>query len=297
MTYLSPFTYGFNYNGDLIIPKDENLIASAANFKTSTLLHLSTLTENGTFSNELASAVLNSEQIQNRLISAVENVVFQKGFKGIDIDFEFVLPNESVLYAQFVEKIKNRLNPQGIVVYSALAPKTSASQKGNLYEGHNYGLLGNSSNGVLLMTYEWGYTYGPPMAVAPINSVKKVLEYALSEIKPEKIFLGIPNYGYDWKLPFEKGKSKARSISNVEAYELALKYNRKILFDNLSQTPYFNYTDENGAAHEVWFEDARSVSAKYNLIKEFNLFGAGFWNLMRPFQTNWSILNSMFDIA
>ena len=113
----------------------------------------------------------------------------------------------------------------------------------------------------------------------------------------EKIFLGIPNYGYDWKLPFEKGKSKARSISNVEAYELALKYNRKILFDNLSQTPYFNYTDENGAEHEVWFEDARSVSAKYNLIKEFNLFGAGFWNLMRPFQTNWSILNSMFDIA
>ncbi len=52
------------------------------------------------------------------------------------------------------------------------------------------------------MTYEWGYKYGPNMAVAPLNMVRRVLDYAVTEIIPEKIMLGIPNYGYDWPLPF-----------------------------------------------------------------------------------------------
>ena len=140
------------------------------------------------------------------------------------------------------------------------------------------------------------YTYGPPMAVAPINSVRRVLEYALTRIPANKIFLGIPNYGYDWTLPFVQGQSKADSISNPEALELARKYNREILFDTASMTPYFNYRDESGREHEVWFEDSRSMKAKYDLVQEFSLKGMGYWNLMRPFKQNWSLINAMFEI-
>lgn len=69
----------------------------------------------------------------------------------------------------------------------------------------------------MLMTYEWGYTYGPPMAVAPLNMVRRVVEYAVSAIPVEKISLGIPNYGYEWPLPYVRGTTKAQSISNREA--------------------------------------------------------------------------------
>ena len=89
---------------------------------------------------------------------------------------------------------------------AALAPKTSAGQKGTLYEGHDYTAIGAACDAALLMTYEWGYTYGPPMAVAPIRNVRQVVEYALTEIPPEKIWLGVPTYGYDWTLPYEKGQ-------------------------------------------------------------------------------------------
>lgn len=296
MTYLSPFTYGFTYEGDIVDLNDGELLKAAAEFGVLPLMHLSTLTESGTFSNELASAVLNSKDLSNRLADTVENIVDEKGYFGLDIDFEFISSADSLLYPEFIQTLRSRLNPKGKVVYSALAPKVSDTQKGSLYEGHNYFLIGEASNGVLLMTYEWGYTYGPPMAVAPINLVRRVLEYALLNIPPEKIFLGIPNYGYDWTLPFEKGKSKARSISNPEAIEIAREYGADILFDETSKTPYFNYTDGEGKKHEVWFEDARSITAKYNLIKEFNLLGAGFWNLMRPFQTGMSILNNLFEV-
>jgi len=182
-----------------------------------------------------------------------------------------------------------------IPVTVALAPKTSADQPGALYEGHDYRALSDAADFVLLMTYEWGYTYGPPMAVAPLPNVREVVEYALREMPAEKIYLGIPNYGYDWTLPYRRG-SKARSISNQEAVALAARYRIAIQYDELAQSPTFRYVDEEGLEHEVWFENARSIAAKLALVKEYGLYGTGYWNLNRPFPQNWPLLDSLFHI-
>lgn len=112
------------------------------------------------------------------------------------------------------------------------------------------------------MTYEWGYTYGPPMAVAPLPNVRQVVEYALTEMPAAKIWLGVPNYGYDWPLPFIRGETKARSISSVQAVELARQHGSEIQYDERAQSPWFRYTDAAGVVHEVWFEDARSIPGK-----------------------------------
>ena len=117
------------------------------------------------------------------------------------------------------------------------------------------------------MTYEYGYKFGPAMAIAPINQVEKVLDYAITKIPQEKILLGISNYGYDWTLPYIKGESDAPSISTTEALSLAYEYGAEIMFDEISAAPYFFYTDSNDRIHEVWFEDARSFEEKMNLIK------------------------------
>ena len=69
------------------------------------------------------------------------------------------------------------------------------------------------------------------MAVAPLPNVRRVLDYAVTEIPPEKIYLGIPNYGYDWPLPFRQGETKARSISNQYAVEMAVAYRAAISYD------------------------------------------------------------------
>ena len=147
------------------------------------------------------------------------------------------------------------------------------------------------------MTYEWGYTAGPPMAVAPLPNVRAVLDYAVTEIPPGKILLGVPNYGYDWPLPFVQGTTRAQSISNQRAIELAIEYGIAIQYDETAQSPFFHYTDSSGTVHEVWFEDARSLAAKLRLIAEYGFQGAGFWNLMRPFSQTWLTLASLYDMA
>ena len=127
------------------------------------------------------------------------------------------------------------------------------------------------------------------MAVAPLNQVRRVVEYALSRIPTEKILMGIPNYGYDWPLPYEKGITKATVIGNVEAVRIAIANHAAIAYDETAQTPHFTYV-LNGRQHEVWFEDVRSIEAKLNLAKEYGLRGVGYWNLMKPFRANWLML-------
>lgn len=60
--------------------------------------------------------------------------------------------------------------------------------------------------------------------------------------------------------------------------------------------PWFRYVDGQGREHEVWFEDARSIRAKLALAAELELYGVGYWNLMRPFPQNWAVLNSLYEI-
>lgn len=296
LTYISIFTYGINEDGTLIDIEDDEIIALARGFGVAPLMHLSSLSSSGTFSSELASKILNDSEIQDILVESILVKLKEKKYNGLDIDFEFLPAADSQNYVNFISKLTNRLNQYGYIVIAALAPKTSATQKGLLYEGHNYLGIGAAANLSFIMTYEWGYTYGPPMAVAPINNVKQVLDYAVTEIPPNQILMGIPSYGYIWTLPYERGITKATSISNLTAIEIAADKNVEIFYDETSQSPYYNFIDNAGTPAEVWFEDARSVEAKLMLIKEYGLAGAGYWNLDRPFQQNWMVVNALYNI-
>ncbi len=292
---LAPFTYGFTAQGALIGLDDQFMLDAARRMGVLPLLHLSTLTETGGFSNELAHIALTDLAVQTRLISELLNTVERKGFRGVDVDFEYVYAEDAEGYAAFLRRLRDSLAPRGLPVIAALAPKISADQPGRLYEGHSYRLIGEAADKVLLMTYEWGYTYGPPMAVAPLPNVRRVVEYALTEIPADKIYLGVPLYGYDWPLPFRQG-NRATSLSNRYAVELARKHYAAIRYDENAQAPWFRYVDGGGVEHEVWFEDARSIRAKLALTQEYGLYGVGYWNLMRPFPQNWLVLNALYNI-
>lgn len=297
LTDLSIFSYGFTENGYVVPPalSDLWMIEAAGMAGVHTILTLTPMDEQGRFSNQLIHAVVNNPAAKNALIQNLLAVMEEKGFYGVDVDFEYILAEDRDAFTTFVAELTSAMNENGYVTSVALAPKTSADQVGLLYQGKDYGGLGAAANSVLLMTYEWGYTYGPPMAVAPINKVRQVVEYAVTEIPVNKINLGIPNYGYDWTLPFVSGESKAKTIGNVEAVQIAIQHGAVISFDEVAQTPYFRYLD-NGVEHEVWFEDVRSMQGKFNLVKEFSLRGMGYWQLMRLFLANWVLLEDQFVI-
>lgn len=288
------FSYGFTTMGELIPPVQDDLplIEEAWQAGVRPYLVLTPFGEDGNFNNYLVKLAVTNENVKNNLIRQLSQTVQERGYAGVDVDFEYIFPEDREAYARFVRELKSVMHENGYEVSVALAPKTSRDQAGVLYEGMDYRLLGESADWVFLMTYEWGYTYGPDMAVAPIDKVRKVLDYAVTEIPADKIMMGIPNYGYDWTLPFVRGTSAAKLIGNVEAVRIAAEQGAEIQFDETAQSPWFRYEKE-GLVHEVWFEDVRSMEVKLRTASDYGFRGVGYWNLMRPFRANWLLLEEM----
>ncbi len=297
-TEISVFSYGFTETGKLIYPEEageRRILETAKRRGAEPVLVLTTLGSDGRFHSDLVSLLVQDEMVQQRLIRELWQVMEEKGYGEVNIDFEYVKSDDRDALVKFVDRLRTVLHVFGFLVSVAVAPKTFREQKGLLYEGVDYRGLGTVADRIFLMTYEWGYTYGPPMAVAPLPMVRRVVEYAGTEIDPSRTILGMPSYGYDWPLPYEQGVTKAKSLGYLEAVQLAIDHGVPIHYDETAQSPYFYYW-QYGIRHMVWFEDVRSVEQKYRLIQEYGLAGGGFWQLMRLFRAGWLLAEHMFQI-
>jgi spore germination protein len=289
---MMPFSYDVKRDGSLVplnwggldkIAADENIISAIV---------VSNI-EDGAFSDTLAQEIFASQDVQDKLIANILAEAKAKNAKDIHFDFEYLRSEDRQAYVDFLKRVKAAAT--GYTLSAALAPKTSATQKGKWYEGHDYKQIAEVVDFVVIMTYEWGYSGGPPMAVSPIGPVRQVLEYALTEMPGSKILMGQNLYGYDWTLPYKPGNPQAQAISPQRAIELARERNAAILYDTTAQAPYFNYWRD-GKEHVVWFEDARSIQAKFNLIKELGLKGISYWHMGFKFPQNWTLLNETFKV-
>ncbi|MDO4582458.1 MAG: glycosyl hydrolase family 18 protein [Bacillota bacterium] len=297
LSSLSIFTAGFTSAAELLPLDDAGLVAAARQYRVAPVMVLSPMDGADSFNNALISAVLPEAALRQLLISNILRQLGERGYNGLDLDFEYVAVADREAYSAFAAELGERLRADGYTLNIDLAPKTYDGQPGLLYEGQDYAALGAAADTLLLMTYEYGYTYGPPMAVAPLPEITRVLDYALTRIPAAKLLLGIPNYGYDWPLPYVQGRTRATSISNQRALELAWRYSQAIEFDGQAQAPHFDYTDEQGVVHSVWFEDARSIRAKLELAFDRGIRGVSYWTADRPFTQNWLLLNALAAIA
>ncbi|TYP70774.1 glycoside hydrolase family 18 protein [Paenibacillus methanolicus] len=296
LTYLAPFSFRINRDGTLAQPELNNFRA-IADQNGVTLMMVVTNLENDQFSAELGEIILNNEALQNTLLDNIIATARRLGFRDIHFDIEHLRPADREAYNRFLRKAADRLHAQGYLISTALAPKTSASQTGEWYTAHDYKAHGEIVDFVIIMTYEWGYSGGPAMPVSPIGPVRRVLEYALTEMPGSKIMMGQNLYGYDWTLPFVQGGQYARAVSPQEAINIARRENARIEYDYTAQAPTFRYWDDNRKEHIVWFEDARSIQAKFDLLKELGLRGISYWKLGLSFPQNWLLIQDNFNVV
>ena len=153
---LTPFTYRFTNQGALIQLDDQYMIDAAQYMGVRPVFHLSNLDDTeGAFSQDLAHIALTDQQVQTRLIHEILGTLHSLGYQGLDVDFENVAAQDAQAYAQFISRLREALSPHNIPVLVALTAKTSRDQPGSLYEGHDYRLLAQAADYVLLMTYGW----------------------------------------------------------------------------------------------------------------------------------------------
>lgn len=296
LTYASIFSTNITASGGLVPPGgEERIISAARSNNVAPLMVLTNLEEESGFTSDTVAALLSSQAAVDRLIANVLEALRTKRYYGVNVDFEYIPPAQRENYIQFLRRLKSALQSAGYPLLVCLAPKLSDTQQGLLYEAHDYAAVGEIADRVILMTYEWGYIAGPPMAVSPYVEVRKVLDYAVSRIPAAKLLMSLPGYGYDWTLPFNRG-DRARNLSITQATELAARYGAVIQFDEDAMTPFFTYYDSEGREHIVWFEDAVSADAKLRLMHEYGLAGVSYWTINAFWPQNWAALDALYDV-
>ncbi len=294
LTYVSVFSYTFESDGRLIGLNDIPALQGARDSRVAPILTLTNIGERG-FNSELAHVILTNNVVQDRVINGLLDVMLSKGYMGLNIDFEYVFSEDRGAYNDFMRRLQPLLHAEGLLLSSALAPKISAAQRGLLYEAHDYPIHGEVNDYVVLMTYEWGWTGGPPMAIAPIDQVRRVLDYAVTEIPREKILMGIPIYARDWQIPWQRG-TLARTISVRSAVRRAIDFGAVIQFDSVAASPFYRYADSSGQEHEVWLEDAYSIDVKLETVKSYGLRGVSFWSIPAEFPQVWPLIQDRFAV-
>ncbi len=294
LSFLCPFSSRLTLDGELVTIDDGRLVEAALAQNVAPFLTVTNLSESGGFSSDIAHAVFTDQAVQDAAVENIFAALSRRRYAGVNLNIEYVYPFDRESYNQFLRRLSGLLHERGWYLTTAIAPKESADQEGLLYTAHDYAAHGRWADWVVLMTYEWGYTYSAPQAVSPVNRIRRVLDYAVTQMPVGSILLGLSNYGYRWRLPWRQGDA-ATVISNAAAQNLAVSVGAELRYDSTAQAPWFTYTDASGQRSAVWYEDVRSVQARLDLVKEYNLAGVSWWTVNQLFRAGLRLQEDNFS--
>lgn len=269
------FEYKPDIQGNLIEVQENEAHKIAWKKNLTPYATLSNLSEKG-FDPELIHTLMGTDWLRQKFINNIYSLLDSHDYKGVVIDFEQVIPKDRSLLNQFIKELADKLHPAGMEVMMAVPPK-KGDQEPSYSAGYDYQTLGKYLDRLFLMTYDWHWPGGPSGPIAPIEKVKATLDYAVSVIDRKKLMLGIPQYAYDWTIKEKKQSGKAYSTQH--AIDLYTGYQSAVHYDEKAAAPRFRYVDNKGILHEVWFEDPRSLLAKFRLVGQYGLGGMGCWHL------------------
>lgn len=294
LSFLCPFSNRLTLDGDLVTIDDGRLVDAALAQNAAPFLTVTNLSESGGFSSDIAHAVFTDRAVQDAAVEKIFAALSRRRYAGVNLNIEYVYPFDRESYNQFLRRLSGLLHERGWYLTTAIAPKESADQEGLLYSAHDYAAHGRWADWVVLMTYEWGYTYSAPQAVSPVNRIRRVLDYAATQMPVGSILLGLSNYGYRWRLPWRQGDA-ATVVSNAAAQNLAVSVGAELRYDTTAQAPWFTYTDASGQRGAVWYEDVRSVQARLDLVREYGLAGVSWWTVNQLFRAGLRLQEDNFS--
>lgn len=295
LTYLAIFDFPVTSDGRITGTPDADTVAAA---RRNGLFILPVLTNirNGEFSMDIGHALVSNTQVRSSLINNIIALLQNNNFTGVVIDFENLPPQDRNLFTDFIRLLYTRLHSVNKILVLNMAPKWEDWPEREWVGFFDYNRLGPVVDIAAIMTYEWGWRSGPPRATAPLSYVRRALGYAISNnVPPDKIFMGLTLFGYDWPTPYAPG-NMASTVTLPAAWDLARNYRTDIVFNAEAMQPNIRYTSSSRQQREVWFEDALSHYHKYQLINEYGLRGVFYWLMDQPFQATWYMVSNFFTV-
>lgn len=273
----TPWWYGLGTDGSVIseLPGGAGAEQGGLNRVATTGLRLVPSvadTTDGAWAPAVVQAILHDPTRRQAHEQALVTLATTRGFTGLQIDYEDLTAADRDVFTQFIGELGSALHTRGKVLYVTVHPKTTDAGYDQRNLAQDYAALGRSADKVAVMAYDWHWTSSSAGPIAPAWWVADVLRYATSRIPADKLVLGVGLYGYDWVA------QQGQPILWQQVDTLARSPGATTGWDPTSSSPYLRY-DRDGVHHEVWYEDAHSITAKLDLATGFHLGGVELWRL------------------
>lgn len=287
---VSPYWYVFQRDGTLHALPNAEAADFLATVRAAGLTVIPTIANADPQTNQkdpqLAVNVLADDATRARHIASILETIRSHGYDGIELDYENMPARVREAFTLFVQDLAAALHADGRLLVLSLQPKVSEPGGDNGSQALDYALLGAAADQVRVMAYDYSWDTSTPGPVAPLPWVERVVAFAISQIPPEHVQLGVALYGYDWV----NGRGTSRMWD--ELYGTAVSQRAPIRWDARSLSPWYAYQGGDGR-HEVWFENAESLAHKLVLVRRFGLAGLAAWRLGGEDPALWTLLSEV----
>jgi spore germination protein YaaH len=292
----SPWIYGIARDGRIVAQVPERAAETAAGMaqlRRSGVPLVPTIANvtNGRWAYEPVANMLHDPAAMTRHINDVVALVQRENYAGIDIDYEDLRATDREAFTTFTTRLGEALHDKNRILSVALFAKTTDAGDDQRNVAQDYAALGEAADEVRLMAYDYHWAASMPGPVAPITWVRDVLAYAKTQIPPGKVVLGVPVAGFDWV------DGQGEPVSWLQCFGRSRAYHATLQYDRLSQSPSFRYTDAQGRAHEVWFENAESTTAKLEVAKTAGIRGVYLWMIGGEDDRTWAALHHILPVG
>ncbi len=237
---------------------------------------------NAGFSRENALAAIGEPAQRTRHVQELVQLVRQNGFDGIDIDYESLQAEDREPFSRFIEELAAALHAEGKLLSIAVHPKTDDRGTWGGPQAQDWQRLGAAVDEFKIMTYDYHWSTSPAGPIAPIEWVDQVLSYAATVVPPEKTYMGVHFYGYDWIDNQAEGLEWRQVMKTVAGEGAAVQR-------DASNEAWFTYDD---GRHTVYFADALTVRTRLERIfaSHPNLAGIAIWRLGGEDPATWDAI-------
>lgn len=256
--------------------------------------------DGGISSFEESYTLLSHTSSRDNMINQLIAAALSSGIDGINVDFEKISEECGEHYIQFIRELSVKCRQNGLVLsVDNYVPQAYNQQ----YHRKEQGVFADY---VVIMGYDEHYSGSPEAgSVSSYDFVKNGIEQTLEEVPAEKVVSGIPFFTRVWKetpkteaeLASQEGTDAAEYPMNVEstAYSMAEAQNvvaqagAAASWDDVTKQNYATWEYE-GSTYEVWLEDAESLQAKLQLMKDYGLAGTAAWRLGQETSDIWDVI-------
>jgi len=254
------------------------------------------------------SEIMNRAEDRATLIRTISDLIAENNFDGIDLNFEgfayvdklATWPTIQPRWVTFVRELSQVLHSQNklLSVTTPVLFDPTTGKRG--YYFYAWPEISEYIDRLNIMAYDYHKYNTDPGPIGPINWFEPALIYALQSVAPWKIYIGTPNYGYNWVTKVtgtcptntpasEKESSNAAIIHQLRSQAIldkpgaVAKYNAKFGETNVIYTAEFtgttsaNIPTSCSVRHSAWFVDAMGYSARARLVEKYGLGGITEW--------------------